>query len=301
MFLLTGDVKYYDLIERTLYNGLISGISLEGDKFFYPNPLESDGTYPFNQGSCTRQAWFDCSCCPTNLIRFIPSVPNLIYATGEDSLYINLYMSNEADIEMKGLNIHVTQETEYPWEGKVNISVSPEKSKKFTFKLRIPGWSVNDPTPGDLYAYTEDNTDQVKISVNGNNEAQYYKNGYMEISRKWSKGDQMEVHLPMRVRHVVTNNLVKENQGLVALEYGPMVYCAEETDNNTELADLTIADNAEILAEKRDNLLGGIKILKGNPYPDNSEKEFKIMMVPYYVWSNRGIGKMKVWFPRKQD
>jgi len=301
MFLLTGDVKYYDLIERTLYNGLISGISLEGDKFFYPNPLEADGIYPFNQGSCTRQSWFDCSCCPTNLIRFIPSVPNLIYATSKDSLYINLYMSNEADIEMKGINIRVTQETGYPWEGKVNISINPDKSKKFTVKLRIPGWSVNDPTPGDLYTYTENNPDQVKISVNGNNEAQYYKKGYMEIARKWSKGDLIEVLLPMKVQHVVTSNLVKENQGLVAVEYGPVVYCAEETDNSVELSDLIIPDNAEILVEKRDNLLGGINILKGSLPANHSEKELKIMMVPYYVWSNRGIGQMKVWFPRKQD
>ncbi len=301
MFLLTGDTKYYDLIERTLYNGLISGISLEGDKFFYPNPLESDGTYPFNKGSCTRQSWFDCSCCPTNLIRFIPSVPNLIYALSRDSLYINLYMSNAADIAMKSTNIRIVQETAYPWEGIINITIRSERPKKFTVKLRIPGWSVNEPTPGDLYSYTEDNPEQVKITVNGNNQALYYHKGYMEISRKWSEGDQIEIQLPMKVQHVVTNNLVKENQGLAALEYGPVVYCAEETDNYIELADVFIPDNAEILVEKRDDLLGGVNVLKGSIPAGNSDKEFSIMMVPYFAWSNRGIGKMKVWFPREKN
>jgi DUF1680 family protein len=301
MFLLTGDVKYFDLIERTLYNGLISGISLEGDKFFYPNPLESDGTYPFNQGSCTRQSWFDCSCCPTNLIRFIPSVPNLIYAVSNDSLYINLYMSNTADIALKDANVHIVQETGYPWEGKINISVDPDKPGKFKVKLRIPGWARNEPTPGDLYAYTEDNPDQVTITVNGKSEKPFENKGYIEIAREWSKGDQIEIIFPMKIKHVITNDLVREDQGLVALEYGPLVYCAEEIDNNFGIADICIPDNAKMHVEKRNDLPDGVNVLTGSIPVRNSEKLLNITMIPYYAWSNRGVGQMKVWFPRKEE
>ncbi|MBN2213177.1 MAG: glycoside hydrolase family 127 protein [Bacteroidales bacterium] len=300
MFLLTGEAKYYDLIERTLYNGLISGISLEGDKFFYPNPLESDGQYPFNKGSCTRQSWFDCSCCPTNLIRFVPSVPNLIYAVSNDTLYINLYMSDSANVRMKGTNVQVAQETGYPWEGRITVSINPRKSMKFTIKLRIPGWAENDPTPGDLYEYTDEHTRQVKVAVNGSEQIQDHRSRYFVISRKWSQGDLIEMILPMKVRRVITNDLVKENQNLVALEYGPLVYCAEEIDNSLNIAELFMPDNAVMMAEKSDDLLGGINILTGSIPAENKEKDVKIMMVPYFAWSNRGPGRMKVWLPREE-
>ena len=157
LFRLTGDAKYYDIIERTLYNGLISGISLDGKKFFYPNPLESDGKYQFNQGACTRQPWFDCSCCPTNIIRFLPSVPELIYATIADSVYINLYISGNADIIVNQKKIEIIQQTDYPLDGKINITVNPEKKTIFTLKLRVPGWARNEVVPGNLYKYIDEN------------------------------------------------------------------------------------------------------------------------------------------------
>jgi DUF1680 family protein len=250
MFLLTGSSKYYDIIERTLYNGLIAGISLTGSKFFYPNPLSSDGKYTFNMGACTRQSWFDCSCCPTNLIRFIPSIPNLVYAAQGDSLYVNLFMSNHAHIALTGTPVGIIQETDYPWNGKIKITINPEKEKKFTVKLRIPGWALNTPVPGTLYTYISEISAGIKATVNGENIQPILNKGYIEITRTWKSDDKIELTLPMVVRHVITNNKVKENNGLVAIEYGPLVYCAEAIDNSIPFPEISIADNADLKVER---------------------------------------------------
>jgi DUF1680 family protein len=264
LFLLTGESKYYDIIERTLYNGLLAGISLNGNKFFYPNPLESDAEYTFNHGSCTRQSWFECSCCPTNLIRFLPSIPGLVYATHEKDLYINLFMSNQAKLTVGDTKIEVKQQTGYPWNGKVNIEVNPEKTAAFTLKLRIPGWAVNKPVPGTLYQYIGENTGTMNLKINGKNENLTMNNGYLEIKRNWSKGDKIEWFLPMNVRRVITNEKVLENKNLLALEYGPIVYCTEEIDNARQLSEMTIHDNDEFLVEKKNILSDQVNILKGN-------------------------------------
>ena len=153
LFQLTGNSKYVDVLERALYNGMIAGISLDEKKYFYPNPTESDGEYKFNKGSCTREEWFDCSCCPTNLIRFIPSIPELIYSTDKDSLYINLFISNKANLKVAGNEIKIEQKTNYPWEGKMEFVITSEIKKNFEVKIRIPGWSQNKPISGDLYSY----------------------------------------------------------------------------------------------------------------------------------------------------
>jgi len=298
MFLLTGDAKYYDIIERTLYNGMISGISLDGDDFFYPNPLESDGKFKFNHGSCTRQPWFDCSCCPSNLIRFIPSVPNLVYATIKDTLYINLFISNEANVVLDGKNVQIIQNTDYPWKGEINITVNPSNSKIFTVKLRIPGWTENKPVPGDLYTYLDENAEQIMIMIDRKTLEPKFNKGYIEITRKWKKGDLIEIQLPMKVQRVIANEAVKDNLGLVAFEYGPVVYCGEEIDNEIDISKLVIPDHAKIIVEKRNDLLGGVNVLSGNVSDINSDKKFNFHLTPYFAWSNRGIGKMKVWFPR---
>lgn len=297
LFLLTGDSKYFDIIERTLYNGVISGISLTGDKFFYPNPLESDGEYKFNNGACTRQPWFDCSCCPSNLIRFIPSVPNLIYATESDSLYINLYVSNKATVEMHGSKIHLVQETEYPWDGKINITVDPEMKSRFTINLRIPGWAENIPVPGDLYYYLEKSTEKPVVTVNGKKADQKQNKGYLQITKEWNKGDKIEIELPMKPRRVVTNKVVEENKNKVAVEYGPIVYCAEEADNPTGFDELNLTDSDSCTVEMKAGMLGGIDLLTLETSA-NEPKNNPVVMIPYYTWSNRGEGKMKVWLPR---
>ena len=292
MFLLTGNSKYYDIIERTLYNGLISGISLNGKNFFYPNPTESDGKYAFNMGSCTRQPWFDCSCCPTNLIRFIPSVPGLLYAVDGDSLYVNLFVSGSGQILIKGEKIKVKQETNYPWNGHINISVNPGKDVIFALKLRIPGWARNIAVPGDLYSYAHEGRGKVILKVNGEEVKMNLDKGYAVISREWTKGDKVELILPMTVREVIADQKVKDDGNKVAFEYGPVVYCAEEIDNKN-ISDIKIPDNMKVQIE--DNKVLSEKVLALKAEANDEE----LTLIPYYVWSNRGPGKMKVWFPRE--
>lgn len=299
LFLLTGESKYYDIIERTLYNGLLAGISLNGNKFFYPNPLESDAKYTFNHGSCTRQSWFECSCCPTNLIRFLPSIPGLVYATHENDLYINLFMSNQAKLTVGDTKVEVKQQTGYPWNGQVNIEVNPEKTAAFTLKVRIPGWAVNKPVPGTLYQYIGKNTGIMNLKINGKNENLTMNNGYLEIKRNWSKGDKIEWSVPMNVRRVITNEKVQSNKDLVALEYGPIVYCTEQIDNTGQLSEMTIHDNDEFFVENKNILSNQVNILKGNIA--RLKETDKPVFIPYYTWSNRGVGKMKVWLSRKVE
>ena len=292
LFLLTGNSKYYDIIERTLYNGLISGISLDGGNFFYPNPTESDGKYEFNMGSCTRQAWFDCSCCPTNLIRFIPSIPGLIYGVNKNNLYVNLFISNKAQVSIDGEEIGITQQTDYPWSGKVNFSINPEKEQTFTLKLRIPGWAQNKPVPGNLYSYLNNIPNKVTLRINGKEEKIKLNKGYAEISREWTKGDKVELVLPMTNHKVIANQKVTEDIDKVAFEYGPIVYCAEEIDNK-QISNISIPDNIDVSIEKRIVLSDKVITIKGKVDDE------QITLIPYYLWSNRGVGKMKVWFPRK--
>jgi uncharacterized protein len=305
LFLLTGESKYYDILERTLYNGLISGISLDGTKFFYPNPLESDAEYKFNMGYCTRASWFDCSCCPTNLIRFLPSVPGLIYATNKDSLFVNLYISNQANMSINESNIQVIQQAGFPWNGLVAMTVNPERKTAFTLKLRVPGWAQNKPVPGSLYQYIGNSPEKILLKINGKNEKPVIKNGYIEISKEWNKGDKVELTLPMEIRRVIANDKVGEDRNRVALEYGPIVYCAEEADNIKQIPAIIIPDQAELNIEKRNILSDQILLITGNsfeakPELNKAEKE-KLILIPYYLWSNRGVGKMKVWFPRKAE
>jgi uncharacterized protein len=282
---ISGNSDYFDVIERTLYNGLISGLSLDGKKFFYPNTLESDGVYKFNRGACTRQSWFDCSCCPTNLIRFIPSIPGLIYSTNKDVLYVNLYASNTANITLEKTELRIVQQTNYPWDGNVAISVWPNEECNFTIKLRIPGWARNQVLPGDLYHYKTISVAKTTLSINGKPLTYKEDNGYITITRKWKKGEIIEMDLPMEVKEVVTNEKVEGNKGKVSLEYGPIVYAIEEIDNPTAFDKITINANDTFKVVKEPTLLEGLNTIQ--------TKNFKA--IPYYSWSNRSVGKMKVW------
>jgi len=292
LFLLTGESKFYDVIERTLYNGLIAGISLDGKNFFYPNPLESDGKFEFNMGSCTRQPWFDCSCCPTNLIRFIPSMPELIYAKNNDSLYINLFVASSMQLLINGKKINLVQQTNYPWDGHIDIFVNPDDEQTFTLKIRLPGWALNKPLPGDLYSYLNVNSNDIKMKINGKEENIKLNKGYIEVSKKWQKGDKIELNLPMMVHKVIANEKVKDDSNKVAVEYGPIVYCAEEIDNKN-IDEINIPD--DLIFYKEEMNISGEKFISLKGKIDESE----IKLIPYYVWSNRGIGKMKVWFDRR--
>jgi DUF1680 family protein len=299
LFMLTGDAKYYDVIERTLYNGLIAGLSLDGKSFFYVNPLEADGKFVFNQGAKTRQSWFDCSCCPTNLVRFIPSLPGLIYAQQKDSIFVNLYVSSKAKLSMNNKPVTIEQKTDYPWRGDVNIIITPEKAQRFTLKLRIPGWAQNTPLPGSLYSYTVASNDKPAITVNGKEIKYDTQLGYAAISRKWEAGDTITIKLPLTIRHVIARDEVKDDRGKAALECGPIVYCVEGIDNGNKLDNFTLPDNADLRVERRNDLLNGVNIITGNVPSNDGHGKLKLTAIPYYAWSNRGAGTMKVWLPRQ--
>ncbi|MBB4800741.1 DUF1680 family protein [Flavobacterium nitrogenifigens] len=286
---LYGASKYFDVIERTMYNGLISGISLDGKQFFYPNALEADGVYKSNRGSCTRQGWFDCSCCPTNLIRFIPSIPGLIYSKTNDVLYVNLYASNNASFQLGKTDLQISQQTSYPWNGKIAISVNPKKESQFTIKLRVPGWARNEVLPGDLYSYKKASAQKVTINLNGETLAIQPENGYFNISRKWKKGDKINLNLPMEVQEVQTSSKVLTNANKVSLEYGPLVYAVEEMDNKNNFDKIDVSASDTFKVKKEANLLQGVNVIENS----------KLKAIPYYSWSNRGVGKMKVWLDYK--
>jgi DUF1680 family protein len=303
MFLLHGHAKYIDVLERTLYNGLISGVALSGDLFFYPNCLESDGKYTFNMGTLTRQPWFECSCCPSNIIRFIPSVPGYIYAIRNDSLYVNLFVAGKATVEMNGTPVEIKQETLYPWEGKVVIALDPQASVRLALNLRIPGWASDKPVPSDLYAYLNGTGENVIVKLNGQTIDVTMDKGFAVIEREWLKGDVVELNLPMPVRRVVSHENVTENRNKVALARGPLVYCAEWIDNDGHVLDLVIPDDAELRAvvfdrRYRQEVLSEVTVITGNVL-DESGKARKLVAIPYYAWSHRGPGEMRVWFPRK--
>lgn len=292
LFLLTGDPKYYSIIERTLYNGLIAGISLDGEKFFYPNPLESDGEYMFNHGSATRQEWFDCSCCPTNLIRFIPTIPELIYATSGNSLYVNLFTQSKAEVLLKDQAVTIEQVTNYPWSGEVLVKVDPEDIDNFDLLIRIPGWLSQTPLPSDLYRYADNGFKKFAVFVNGEEVNGQWDNGYISLKRVWKKGDEVKCNFNMEVRKVYANYNVADDRGLVAFEYGPLVYCAEQIDNQcVNLDAISIPENA--IPQKGKILFDLDKVSTLNVNTVNNDT---LTLIPYYVWANRGVDKMKVWF-----
>jgi len=296
LFLLHADAKYLDVLERTLYNGLISGISLSGDLFFYPNPLESDGKYKFNQGEATRKPWFDCACCPVNLARFLPSFPGYVYAQQDEVLYVNLFVGSKGTVKIGKNSVSVTQETNYPWDGNVKITLSPEMAAELSVYVRIPGWARNEPVPSDLYSYLHKREEQVTLKVNSEIIPLNIQKGFARILRKWEKGDVIELALPMPVRRVVAHENVKDNLGKAALQRGPLVYCLEGIDNEAQVLDQRLPDDLGFETEFRPDLLGGINMITSN----EAEHGGRLITIPYYAWSHRGIGEMAVWMPRKK-
>lgn len=290
MFNLTGDVRYFDVIERTLYNGLISGLSLSGTEFFYPNALESDGKYEFNQGAATRKSWFDCSCCPTNVVRFIPAIPGLIYSKSKNDVYVNLYASNEATIDLPDNSIDITQKTNYPWNGNVDIKVKATKGEDFNLKMRIPGWANNEVLPGGLYEYVNNISNKVEVYIDGKKEVINSLDGYITLSGKKVNGKDIALKFPMEVRMVETSDKVLGNRGKIALEYGPLVYAVEEIDNQNNFDEIKMPLVNDFQVQMEQGFLGGV----------NTIKKGKFKAIPYYAWSNRGVGKMKVWIPKEE-
>ncbi len=298
MFSLHGDAKYYDVLERTLYNGLISGVSLKGDGFFYPNPLESIGQHH-------RQPWFGCACCPSNICRFIPSVPGYVYAVKDRNLYVNLYMSNTMTNNVEGKEVVLSQETDYPWNGDVKVTVEKNKAKEFALKLRIPGWVRGQVVPSDLYTYVDGKRLGYSVNVNGEKVSSEIEKGYFTIKRNWKKGDVVELHLDMEPRVVKANPLVEADRGRVAVERGPIVYCAEWPDNEGfSVRSVIMNQQPEFEVVKRPDLLYGLDQIKTKAqtlsYGEDGRvvvKDVDLTLIPYYAWCQRGSGEMTVWLP----
>jgi len=287
MFLLTGESRYMDVFERVLYNGFLAGVSLGGDQFFYVNPLESDGKRPFNvRTAATRAPWFNTSCCPTNVVRFLPSLPGYIYAVRPKEVVVNLFVDNETKLVMNQLPLTLRQETNYPWDGQVRLTVSPQKATAFALRLRVPGWALGSPMPGSLYRYQDDARPGYELQVNGKAVPLKLANGYATIERSWKPGDVVTLRMTMPVRQVVANEQVEADRGRVAIERGPLVYCAEGIDNDGSARNRTVAAGQAFTTEFRRDLLGGVTVLRAG----------NLMLIPYYAWSNRGAGEMAVWF-----
>lgn len=288
MFLLHGDAKYFDVLERTLYNGLISGVSLDGGTFFYPNPLESHGQHH-------REPWFGCACCPSNIARFIPSLPGYVYASKGNTLWVNLYMPNTVTTKVNGKDVTLRQETVYPWEGDVAITVEESAQKApMAIKLRIPGWVRGEVTPGGLYSFADEKETSYSVSVNGEPVEAELEDGYFTIERKWAEGDVVRLHLDMEPRLVKADEQVEADRGRLAVERGPLVYCAEWPDNNFPVLDVQLYPNIPIHVQRQADKLCGIDEL-WTEATTADRRRVELHLIPYYAWCHRGSGDMIVW------
>lgn len=298
LFLLHGDSKYIDVLERTLYNGLLSGVSMEGNTFFYPNPLSSHGGYK-------RSHWFGCACCPSNICRFIPSLPGYVYAVKGRKVYVNLFLSNSASLQVEGKTVALSQSTTYPWNGDIKLTVNKNSAGNFAMAIRIPGWLLNRPVPGDLYSYADGLQPKYVVKVNGKPVDGQMEQGYFIIERKWKKNDVVEIAFDMPTRVVKANEKVKDDRDMVAIERGPIVYCAEEADNPSGVFTMLLPTRPELSLEKGPAALKGVEgiSVKAQRLSYNSdglvETSPEIMhLIPYYAWNHRGAGQMKVWLPQ---
>ncbi len=308
MFLLHGEAKYIDLLERILYNGFLSGISLTGDKFFYPNPLSSDGRFLFNRGKLGRSEWFGTSCCPVNIVRFLPSLPSYIYAQRDNEIYVNLFIGSEGKLQIGENQVKLRQQTDYPWSGKISIQVEPSRSAKLTIKIRVPCLVQGRPVPGDLYRYLDATPAEYRVKVNGKQVKRELQQGYLSLSRNWEKGDTISIDFPMPVRRVVSHPQVKANSGRVALERGPIVYCFEAVDHDRAVSDLFLPDHAKLNARFDCSFLENGSVLihglgKQVFLEDGSiaVRSVPIRAVPYHLWAHREKGEMVVWIPREKE
>ena len=285
--LLHADARYADALERVLYNGFLSGVSLDGEKFFYTNPLGSTGNHH-------RRGWYNCACCPPNVLRLLLSLGGYVYAYCEDAVYVNLYVGGSGTVSLKGKQVTLRQDTRYPWDGKVRLAVDPTKDAAFTMCLRIPDWC-----------------EEARIAVNGRAiDRPDMQRGYARIQREWKRGDVIELDLPMPIRRIAANPRVKENVGKVALQRGPIVYCLEGVDNGGRVRHLTLPRNAELHAEHRPDLLGRVTVIRGTALATGNEgwddelyrhaaaaESAEFVAIPYYAWDNRAAGEMVVWLP----
>ncbi|MBW7892846.1 MAG: glycoside hydrolase family 127 protein [Chitinophagaceae bacterium] len=297
MNVLSGDAKYIDVLERSLYNGALDGLSFSGDRFFYGNPLASKGNY-------NRKEWFGTACCPSNIARLVSSIGNYIYAGSDEGIWVNLLIGSETTISTGGARVNLEMESGLPWNGNVQLTVSPAKKQNFELRIRIPGW-LSKPVPGDLYTYEDEQELSPVIRVNDKAFAFTSDKGYAVLKRNWKKGDKVSIELPMQVRRIRSNPAVKQNENRIALQYGPLVYCVEGIDNPTGAGTILLPPGTTVKPVFESALLGGINTLVfeapaitiSEDGRQVSTTTRKIKAIPYYSWNNRGDSDMQVWLP----
>ncbi len=294
MFLLTGDARYVDVLERSCFNGVISGVSLSGDHFFYTNPCVYDGSKKNNSGFAGRVPWFGCACCPPNEMRTLAALTGYFYAIKDDALYVNFYAQSEGEVTLAGTSVKIAQTTEYPWSGKIKIAVTPATPKHFSVRLRIPSWAQGRPLATDLYGYDDPSPTAWSVKVAGAAVPAELDRGYVTITREWRAGDTVELNLPMPVRTVHGNAQIAATRDRIAFERGPMVYCVEAVKREFVPENLSVAAQARVTAEFRPELLGGVTVLSIDGGPERG----LITAIPYYSWNNRGLAPMAVWLKR---
>ncbi len=304
MFLLHGNSKYIDLLEKILYNGLIAGIGLDGKSFFYTNAMEVKNNATYKDLETTRSGWFECSCCPTNLARLIPSIPGYIYAQKDDNIYVNLFIAGSAKLTVNKAAVQIIQQNNYPWDGALSFTINPAKTLNCNLLIRIPGWAQNEELPSDLYTFQNNLNEKPIITINGKSVSFSIKEGYAVINNTWKKGDKVEVSLPMEIRRVVSSKNIQENEGKVALQRGPIIYCAEWVDNAGKVSNIILPASTVLVPEFNPGLLNGITVLKGKvpAYVIENNQQIKTVQqsftaIPYYSWANRGKGEMMIWLP----
>lgn len=305
MFLLHGDSKYIDILEKTLYNGLISGIGLDGKTFFYSNAMQVNRNFHHHSLERTRSGWFDCSCCPTNVARFIPSIPGYVYAQKGNSIYVNLFMQSEGSMDINGQKVTISQQNNYPWQCDLKFIIQTKRKNDFEMKIRIPGWARGEAMPTDLYSFTNLQDSKPAILVNGKPEEYVADKGYAVLKRSWKNGDVIELNLPMEIQKVASNNNVRDNIGKLAIQRGPLMYCAEGIDNNGKTSNILLPGNSSFTFNNEPGLLNGVISLEAKlPVVniDESKNEINttqqgVKLIPYFSWANRGKSEMNVWFP----
>lgn len=304
MFLNSGDAKYLDVAELSLFNNALAGINLAGDRFFYVNPLEAEGSRKYNHGAAGRAEWFACACCPPNISRLILQTPGYMYAHKENKIYLTLYGDSKTTIRIGGTEVRLEEQSGYPFDGNIRVKVDPQRKAEFSLYARIPTWAVSDQfAPGGLYTFENESRERVSIRVNGRKIDYAVEKGFAVIERKWKKGDILEIDLPMPVRYVACNPLVEENIGKVAITRGPLVYCAEEPDNGGAVSELRAAAPATSeVAAFSDGVLAGIEKITIPGYKAASSgtaSPARIVLIPYYAWNNRGNDmSMSVWLKK---
>ncbi len=300
MNMLTGDSKFIDVLERSLYNGARDGLSLSGDRFFYGNPLASNGRH-------FRREWFGTACCPANIARLVASLGDYVYGTSDKGVWINLFVGSNTVAKVGKAEVPVQMETNYPWEGTVKVTLQPKSKVKMTLNLRIPGWARGEAVPGDLYVFEDKTSSPFTLLVNGKPANYTLNNGYAVVDREWKKGDVVELTLPMEVKRIVSRKELKQNEDRVALQRGPLVYCVEGADNNGQAWNLTLPDKATFKTNFQPDLLEGITTIQfeaptlqvATDGQSVSTETKTITAIPYYAWCNRGQNPMQVWLPRK--